>query len=317
MQPHARTRLLFLWSGLLLLLLAPPLAADTCDGCPKPTTEQIKKIIGDKLKTRSGSKDRIYMDKGDCIAGVEGAPEVQPIKFWLREIASGEVWNCPHSKSHDTITIEAHAADKTEWTLQASGGFKLKGLVAEVEAKLTRGETSGVTITEVIKVSKTLVPNFCKRIQWEGYFLAGRFKATATIRIKQEWAWWTKNPTTRYKVHEKGTVTVDCGTQDIEFQRNAPLAGYFHLTEGSCEDAGCSGALSKKLGFFPKLPPEVEPPEKPKPAPEPEEAPEDEPEFGDAEDPDALPPEEEPDSSDDLGDAPTGPLDDPLAGAGS
>lgn len=307
------------WLLVPLLLLMPvrlAAATDACEGCPPPTDKQLRDAVGTALETRNGREDTIYKDKGDCIASMQGAPEIKPIKFWLRRRASGEVWNCPHSKSSDTITVEAHHADKTEWTLQTTVGMKFKSLVAEVQASLTQGQTTGTTIVEVTRVSKTITPNWCRRIEWVGYFLAGEFKATSRFSLKQKWVWWTKNATTGYKVHAKGTVTVSCGSTEIEFRRKAPLAGYFDLTERTCEDSTCGDGIPRRLGFFPQLPPEIEPPPPVTPGSEPEpggdepgEPPSDEsPSDGSSD----IPSVTEPTESGDLGEPPGGPVPDPF-----
>jgi hypothetical protein len=297
--------------------------ADGCEGCSGPTVAHLQQTAGLKLERRGDrligyARDYLLTDAGECTATLTAPPTVTRECAWLVERGRGEVWHCPHSKSKDTITIEASRTDSTRWTLKVTSAVKLKAVVAQAMLEVENGRSEGVAIREVTRVSKTITPGYCRRIRWLGYFEVGKFTAEATFKFTQRWAWWTKNRKTGAKVHQSGDVHMDCGTGAVELGRQAPIAGYFDLTQGACEASKCGSVVAKHLGFFPPLPPYLpDPHADDPPAPKVVED-DDEPEV--PHEPMDPPPSSDelgdpPAASDDLGDPPTGPLPDPLAPA--
>jgi hypothetical protein len=346
-RPRARrrgARLLLLLAALPALLAGtPPAHAGGCDGCPGPTIRDLRSNPDFRLPQRSdvfGNTYRDYYetDRGECFATASGTPEVKRLRSWLVLRGSGEIWNCPHSVSEDTITITTQQTDSTEWNWRMKVGAELGVPAAKMKVEVEQGLARGTAITEVTKVTKTMRPGYCRRIPWEGYFEVGEFEATGDFIFQQRWAWWTKNETTGPAVHAKGDVWVNCGTATLILDRKAPISGYFHLSQRGCDDPACVSIVERKLGWFPPLPPHLPDPklpdpqspeeENPEPEPEPEPAPpvsplpDTNPEPEDLPQPDADSPQGDggtstplPDdqpSSSDLGEPPTGPLPDPL-----
>jgi hypothetical protein len=307
--PGAATLGILLLAGALPLVAAAALHASNCTGCPPPSMATLQAQPGFTLAVRTSpsdpdevATDQVHLDAGECVTELAGPPNVVRIASWLALRGEGEVWHCPHSRSQDTITVQAAASDSTSWELSGSIGFKLGDVAEAITAELSRGNTTGTTITEVTSVSKTIVPGYCHRIRWAGYFEVATFKATAEVKFSQRWAWWTKNATTGSTVHAKGDVWVSCGTGTVELGRMAPIAGYFSLSQRGCTDGACIGVVPKHLGFFPELPPHLGGSSADEPEP---------PTTGTASDPATEGPDV-PDSGG-LDDPPTGPLPDPLA----
>lgn len=337
---------------LMLLLLLPCLAvllpttlahAGGCDGCPDPTREQLEAQPGFKIEYRpmlgraGGRPDDVYTDAGACNATMVGTPDVQIDDGWLVLRGQGEVWHCPHSKSTDTITIETHASDKTEWKFSVKLSAELGGVGATVKSEVESGRTTGRTVTEVTRVSKTIAPSFCHRILWRGHFEVVRLKASANYRFTRTWAWWTKNVTTGPKVHASGRMLITCGSGRLEMERIAPISGHFELVQRGCDDEACANVVHKHLGMFPPWTKpcgpkdegeESEEPREPEEPAEEDLAEEDAAPSTDPDEDDAKPrpdepndepsPKEEdgltkPDSSAELPPPPTGPLPDPQA----
>ncbi len=330
-------------------LAAPPAAlADGCAGCPSPSLSDLQGAPGFGLASRKdflgrSKQDYYILDKGECEAHIQGIPVITIEDTWLALRASGEVWNCPHSKSSDTITVEAASSDSTEWSFTVTLGSELGPVGATLKREIQMGRTTGSTVTEVTRVSKTITPTFCHRIQWDAYFVVAKVKAVGHYAFKQRWAWWTKNTVTgSTQVHASGDVYMDCGSGSLVLTRKAPLAGHFELTRRGCDGPECVHITPKRLGMFPPwVPPggalpDAEPaddaPLDETPGDTPEEVPEEEagtaPEpatsSGDSTEPESprepeasAPTATAPPSSADLGEAPTGsaadPLTDPLA----
>lgn len=330
LAPLRRAALLTVPLLLLTALVAAPLPAHAagCDTCPEPSLAQLAAEPGFTLKERpdgQGGKvrDTYYVDAGECTGTLTAKPVITRLSAWLVLRGKGEVWNCPPSKSTDAITVTTSASDSTAWSLKTKLGAKLKGPGAELIAEVEAGITTGVTITEVTTVTKTITPAYCHRVGWEGWFEVGEFQAKGTFVFTQRFAWWTKNAATGATVHAKGDYHQTCGTSDIELGRHAPIAGYFDLTQRGCTEPECSGVKTQRLGFFPELPPYLEDP-KPDESDDEESAndPDGDDPDGDepgSDDPDGNDPDGgEPDTSnpDDLGEPPTGPLPDPLAPEG-
>ena len=306
---HAHPKPLFFFAVSLLLLagLAPAAEAAGCDGCPGPTVRDLRSDPAFVLRLRYGHlgqpfSDYYELDRGECHATAKGRPEVKRLRSWLVLRGQGEVWNCPHSKSEDSITIVTQEADSTAWSLKTKVGAEMKTAVAKLKVEVEAGRTGGVTITEVTKVTKTISPGYCRRIAWQGWFEVGEFEATGEFEFRQRWAWWTKNPTTGDKVHAAGDVWVACGSSSIVLDRKAPVSGHFDLNQRGCSHPRCQKVLSKHLGWFPPLPPHLPDPNEPDTPDEDE----DEPFTPD------LPATNEDPLPDDLGEPPTGPLPDPL-----
>jgi len=301
---HLLVPLLTLLGGLLWFGAQAPVArADGCEDCAAPTVADVQAQTGVKLKTRPGifgpARDTMEMDAGDCSAQMVAPPEITRLRSWLVLRAMGEVFNCPSVKSSAAVVAETRQSDSSSWSLAVKGSFKLKGLVAEVSAEISTGQTTGVTITEVTRVTQTLQAGSCRRIPWRAYFEVGEFRATAEFAYTQTWAWWTKNATTGASVHAKGTIQVDCGSAEVTLQRKAPVAGYFELSQGACGDPECGPRADQYLGFFPRLPPYL-----PDPGTTPKSAGDD---GGSGDGASSVR------SSDELGGAPSGPLPDPQA----
>lgn len=351
--PYRCRRLLRLFLPILLLCLAlasaAPAHAGGCDGCPAPSLTDLQKDPGFKLTNRptwwGGVKpDHYYLSKGACNATIDGPPDIEVLDSWLALRATGEVWHCPHSKSVDTITVESSASDSTEWSFAVKLSSELGSVGASFKREVEMGNTTGTTVTEVTRISKTITPTFCHRITWKAYFQVAKVKAKGTFTFKQHWAWWTKNTTTgSSKVHASGDIYMDCGSGELELTRKAPISGHFDLSQRGCDGPECAHVVSKHVGLFPPWPgpdapdepdapdgddddddgddeprgadapatssddppPSPDEPDSPSPG-EPDSAPSDEAPV------DAEPSDDGPQSSADLGDAPTGPATDPL-----
>ncbi len=332
--PCPPTRTASLGCGSLVLrLLAPFLLvavwcatpsdarADGCAGCPTPTLEDLQKVPGFKLEKRPTGprtyrRDYYALDEGECGATLDAPPDITIEDAWLALRASGEVWSCPHSKSVDTIVVEAAASDSTAWSFKVRISADLGPVGAAFKREVEMGNTTGRTVTEVTRISKTITPTYCHRIQWRAYFQVAKVKATGMFTFRQHWAWWTKNLTTgSTQVHAKGDVYMECGSGRLEMERQAPIAGHFELSQSSCGGPECGHVVSKQLGMYPPWPP---------PAGEPQEEEVELPGADDAAPSDAKPtpdteegdtpegePSSKPTSSADLGEAPTGPAIDP------
>ena len=143
--------------ALLLTTQADPVAAD-CGDCPEPSIEQI--MAHPDFPTEAWKRRHVrnyhYLntDAGECRVRLAGPIYLQKGTSWYVLRGQGEVWDCPHSSSQDTVTIEANQADSTGWNITASGGGELSAVVAAVKASITAGRTTGTTITEVTRVSK-------------------------------------------------------------------------------------------------------------------------------------------------------------------
>ena len=359
--PPPRRRLcrasLLLIACTLVAGLPPAAEAGGCDGCPGPTVLDLRADPSFRLPARPGMygipvRDTYFLDRGACHASATGLPIVRRLRSWLVLRGAGEVWNCPHSKSEDTITITSQQSDSTEWTLKTKVGVELKAPAASLKAEVEAGKSEGVTITEVTQVSKTISPGYCRRITWTGWFEVGEFEATGEFVFRQRWAWWTKNATTGDKVHAKGDIWIECGTHTLVMDRKAPLSGHFELSQRGCDDPACAGIHERHLGWYPPLPPYLPDPGRPEPGPSDDTVPDDDPEPDENPVPDENPaPDEEPEpdrnpepdatpdedplseedrqreeggdvpldsnpddgvSSGELGEAPTGPLPNPL-----
>jgi len=253
-------RLLFLLLATLLLAAAPtPAHADGCTNCPRPTLADLQAQPGFVLEDRPGSPghvrpDTYYVDRGQCVTTSTGTPVVTRGYTWLVLRGSGEVWHCPHSKSVDAITVESSVSDSSEWSFTVKIAAEFRAFAAKIKAEVEAGRTTGVTITEVTSITKTITPAWCHRITWEGWFEVGTFKAETKITTQQRFAWWTKNLTTGDKVHAKGSIWKLCGSQDVVLSRRAPIAGYFALRQRGCADPECYHVCLKYLGYFPLLP---------------------------------------------------------------
>jgi hypothetical protein len=249
----------------LALVGAPPAHAGGCDACPTPTLQELA-AAGMVLQTRPDPlfagvryRDQVYTDAGECTAHLTAPPDVRYDSSYLVVRGEGEVWNCPHSKSTDTITVEASETDSSGWTLTASTSVKLKGLAGEVSAEISAGHSTGTAITEKTSISKTIDPAWCHRVQWTAKFEVATYVATADFAFTQRWAWWTKNVATGDKALQKGDVVVSCGTATVEISRKAPIAGFFLLSQSGCGGEACSGVPTCSLGYFPELPPRLRP----------------------------------------------------------
>ena len=248
--------------GTLLGARASATAGD-CSTCPRPSILDLF-AAGVSLQVRQGDfvgdaeRDYVELDAGECTSAMVGNPVIVRDGSYLVLRGQGEVWDCPHSKSVDTVTITTSETDSSSWTISAKVGAKLKVLAAEVSAEISAGRTRGESITEVTSVSKQIIPGPLHRIQWMGYFEVSEYRATAEFAFTQRWAWWTKNRWTGATVHQKGDLYMHCGTSTVELTRKAPIAGYFELTQRGC-GAGCAPIPTVHLGFFPELPPRLRP----------------------------------------------------------
>ena len=260
---RTRNRLPATLIAILALLLAGDLAfGDDCANCERPTLEELEKEAeGFVLETRPAGfgqvqKDHYLLDKGECVSAPDGPPEVRRLGGVLVLRGQGEVWNCPHSKSVDKITVQREKSDSTSWSFTAMVSLKLKSLAAEFKAQVEAGKTKGETIVEITSISKTITPSYCHRIQWKAFFDVSTYEAKGKISAKQRWAWWTKN---RYggvaTVFAKGDYWKVCKSGEFTMQRMAPISGYFQLSQKGCADPSCKTVVTQQLGFFPELPP--------------------------------------------------------------
>ena len=262
-------RLLLLLLATLLLAAAPtPAHAGACSNCPSPTLANLRLEAGFTLgshPTASGllRQDYYELDRGECVTASSGVPVITRANSFLVLRGTGEVWHCPHSKAVDAITVESSSTDSTAWSFSVKIGAEFKALAAKIKAEVEAGITTGVTITEVTSIKKTITPAWCHRITWAGWFEVGNFEAKASIHVKQRWAWWTKNRETGDKVHAKGDIWIDCGAQPIILTRAAPIAGYFALRQKGCADPACAKVYLLELGFFPLLPTHLKAPTQP------------------------------------------------------
>ena len=296
----------------LLITSAPPAFADGCGGCKGPTLTDLQGESDFQIRVRFGWLGLMYpdyykTDRGECVSKAAGKPVITRLRTWLVLRGQGEVWDCPHSKSADTITITTSEADSTSWTLKAMVGVELSGVGSKVKAQVEKGQTTGVTIVEVTSVSKTITPGWCHRVAWAGYFEVAEFQATAAFTHRQRWAWWTKNTTTGATVHASGDIWMNCGSTTVTLTREAPISGYFDLSQKGCADARCYYVVEKHLGLYPELPPYLLPP-----SPSSNDDPNATSDEGDTNPDTGDEPSGEPLSSGELGEPPTGPLPNPL-----
>jgi hypothetical protein len=257
-------------SALLLLVAtlgldAPPSFADSCSDCPTPSAESILQAAGITLQTRTGvfgepHTDKLHTDQGECTATGEDVPEIDLKESYLVLSAAGEVWNCPQSQSSSQVTAEISREHKTEWSLSAAVELSLKTPVAEYKARFNASQGGSDGIREVTRLSTTLNAKNCERVPWLAYLRVGTFELRADFAVSQRWAWWTKNTTTGSQVHESGNYVQSCGSKEVVFSRNAPLAWHLRLAHRNC----CGGGgRYRDLGFHPPLPPGLETPEWP------------------------------------------------------
>jgi hypothetical protein len=246
-------------------------AADACSDCGPPTTEDLEQDPRFKLewRTLAGKTERDYVatDGGECELDVHGYPDVRQTSAWLVLRGSGEVWNCPHSHSCDTMVATIDEGDLTSWTLQAEVGASAGLFGFGLSAKLAATVARQVQIRVVTTVSKELCAQECHRVRWWGYFLLSTYEATVDYSIRRRFAWWTKNPLTGHVVHNQGQVYADCGAGEATYGIQAPIQGHFRLQQSSCSDEECGHVASMDLGFFPPVPPGVTPPPPPEPPP--------------------------------------------------
>lgn len=174
----------------------------------------------------------------------------------------GRSLELPHSKSVDTITVESAASDSTEWSFSVTLSSELGPVGASFKREVEMGNTTGTTVTEVTRISKSITPTPCHRITWKAYFQVAKVKATGDFQFKQRWAWWTKNTTTDSStVHASGDIWMDCGSGTLELQRKAPISGHFDLSQRACDDPECAHVVAKHVGMFPPWPPLLGPEE--------------------------------------------------------
>jgi hypothetical protein len=204
---------------------------------------------------------------------IAGSPDVTIKNAWLILRGTGEVWNCPHSSSCDTMVASAQQDDTTEWTQTGDVGGSLSLLGSGLSARLTEAVRKQVALRTTTQISKNLCAGECRRIRWWGYFMIADYTAEVTYQVTRRYAWWTKNPVTGHVVHRMGNVWVPCGTGLATFSMHAPIAGFFRLYQRACSDAeDCRHIAALDLGWFPPIPPGVPPPvppfaEAPPPAP--------------------------------------------------
>jgi hypothetical protein len=263
--------------ALCLLGGAGAAGAFECENCREPTSEEIANAPGYVRESHGEDPDTVSISGGECELRITSDPIVRRENSWLVLRAAGEVFHCPSVSSSDKVSAETAAEDSTTWAL--ANGVELglsigdqRALSASFKLKLESGETGGVRIVEVTRIEKTLTAAWCHRVQWWAYFEVGHFSCDADYVIERRYAWWTKNDDTDEKVHRKGNIWVVCDSGTARFQRRAPIAGFFDLTQRGCDDPECDGVAARDLGWFPPLPPYLTPPpppeNKPKPPPE-------------------------------------------------
>jgi hypothetical protein len=256
---------------LLLLLQAGAARAEGCAECKAPTEQELAQDPAFALETRGSGlfryKDRWFVDGGECDVTITDTPEVERRAQWLVLRGSGEVWNCPHSRSADTMTASINEGDLTAWTLSGDVGASVSFLGASLSAKLSADVRQQVSVNVVTTISKQINAGDCRRIRWYAYFLVADLEATVDYTLKRRFAWWTKNKLTGDTVLRKGDYHKDCGGGRATFRMHAPLEGTFRLLETGCGDPECAPIEPHDLGFFPPLE-QLWPPPEPEPWPE-------------------------------------------------
>ncbi len=246
--------------------------ADGCDDCGEPSLADLEAKDGFVLKQRlTGnppplspiSTDYYEVDAGDCFSAQLGNPEVRMLNAFLALRGKGEVWDCPHSISSDTIVAESRAEDSTGWEFSGTIELKMKSPAAEFKASVTNSVNGSSSITEVTRVEKKISAGWCRRMPWNAYFEVANFEVKGNFAFKQSFAWWTKNSATGDKVHAKGDITMDCGSATFILQRRAPISVYMHLTKRRCQSPECATIAAEDPTFHPPLPPYLKEPEPP------------------------------------------------------
>lgn len=237
---------------------APRLAsADACSDCSAPSGERLQQLGGFTLEERQGlwgpSEDYVEVDGGACDVSIDGEPTFRMVNSYLVMAGSGEVWDCPESSSCDTMSITFEEEHGGEWTESGEAGVGIGAYGATLSAKIMEMVKRSFRVRTVTRLDKHACAKYCHRIQWEGYFEVGTFECTVHFTITREFAWWTKNKYTGPDVHQRGRITVDCGSGEATFRRTAPINAFFHLFDGPCEHAVlCKSVTSRDLGWWPK-----------------------------------------------------------------
>lgn len=248
------------------LLAGLPAHADLCGSCPTPTAAQVAAQCPTlSLATRTHwlwgtNRDYLEFDGAECQYAV-GTPVITMRNWRLVLKASGTAKNCPHCLSTATVTIIVSENESTAWALTASAGASVKALgmtlTSQIAAQLE--QTSGLTRTT--KGSQTFQPGYCRVIVWSAFLEAADPLATVTVNVSRSYAWWTKNESTGPTVHQRGTVTIPCGSASPTYTCKMPLAFHFHECQTGCPEPECSLIPTGEIGWQVPLPPGLAPPD--------------------------------------------------------
>ena len=251
------------WLTMFVLLPSMGFVQAAHAACPKPTLADLKQQPGFKLEKRWGiafeQEDYVETDAGEVVYVAATPPTITQDDTWWDPRVAGKALNCPTKKSVATVTVEVGASDSTGWVRTDSTGLELELFdVLKIKGGVDSQTSETITIHETASVTQTISAAYCYIIPFEGKLRLGDYTLSQSFKVRQRYAWWTKNVNTGDVVHRKGDLYVDCGTVTITYRRRAALEIDFDYGESRCPDPGCKPVATA---------PSAEPPPPPPPPP--------------------------------------------------
>jgi hypothetical protein len=258
-------------AGARALLLAWAVAAGAaaagaeefeCDGCGPPGMTDLQTDSRFALEVRDGETDYVEFHGHECTFQILPPPRYHLDAEWWVLMGSGMVWDCPSSKSSDTIVVEFGKERSSDWESSSGGSAGLSVLGFSIGGALHEAVRSGFRVREVNRLEKTIEASWCHRIAWDAYFKVAKYRGEIDWKVTRRWSWWTKNDETGDTVHRYGQVSVTCASGTAAYGRIVPIDVMLHLTDHPCPDAAlCPQFTPTPLGFYPPpMPPPPPPP---------------------------------------------------------